>query len=52
METKKDIESAKAQQIYPGVDTDSADKGKVDPKLVKEEIKELNNNPRNNSLDQ
>ncbi|MBD5322761.1 MAG: hypothetical protein K2G27_00885 [Duncaniella sp.] len=49
MEKNKDI---KAQQVYPGAGTDQADNGKVDPKLVKEDIKDLNNNPRNNSLDE
>lgn len=49
---KKDIKSTKTQQMYPGAETDKADFGKVDPKLVKEDIKDLNNNPRDNSLDE
>lgn len=51
MEKKHDMTAAEAQQKYPGVETDNADNDKVDPKLVKEETKELNNNPRNNDID-
>jgi hypothetical protein len=35
---------------YPGVDINKADKDKVNPKLVKQWTKEINNNPRNNDL--
>lgn len=38
METKKD---------YYGVDVDKACDDKVTPEMVKEEVEELNNNPRN-----
>lgn len=51
MEKEHDMTAAEAQQKYPGVETDNADNDKVDPKLVKEETKELNNNPRNNDID-
>lgn len=33
--------------IMPGVQTDIADKDKVDKKAVKQEVRILNNNPRN-----
>ncbi len=32
---------------YEGVLTDIADKGKDTEKLIKEEVRQLNNNPRN-----
>lgn len=35
---------------YPGVANNIADKGKVDKCLVKEDVKELNNNPRNTDM--
>lgn len=38
----------KAEKMYPGTGIDTADKEKVDPKLVKERTKTLDNNPRNN----
>ncbi len=44
----KDV-AAKGEQ-YRGVDINKADNGKVTPKMVKEETKELNNNPRNNDM--
>lgn len=43
METK----NAKAEKDYIGVDVNVADNDKVTPELVKEEVEELNNNPRN-----
>lgn len=46
---KKDKQIEKDEQ-YRGVDVNVADKEKVDPKLVEQEVKELNNNPRNNDL--
>ena len=36
---------------YPGVETNVADKNKVTPDMVKEDVKELNNNPRNNDVE-
>lgn len=51
MNKKHDITAAEAQQNYPGAGTDKADNNKVTPKLVKEETKDLNNNPRNNDID-
>lgn len=41
---------AKASKNFPGVDVNVADDNKVDPKMVKEEVKELNNNPRNSDM--
>lgn len=51
MEKKHDITAAEAQKKYPGAEIDKADKDKVDSRLVKEETKDLNNNPRNNDID-
>lgn len=42
----------KAADIYPGVDVDIADNEKVSKKLEKNDVKELNNNPRDNNLDE
>lgn len=36
--------------VLPGAATDIADGEKVDPEMVKEEVKELNDNPRDNDL--
>lgn len=41
-----------AEKDFPGAAIDYADDNKVDPKMVKKDVKELNNNPRNNNLDQ
>lgn len=50
MEKKdKNAVNAKDEQ-YRGVDINKADDNKVDPELVKQETKELNNNPRNNDM--
>jgi len=38
--TEKDLKE------YPGTAIDKADNDKTDPRLVKQEIHELNNNPR------
>lgn len=42
--TKKECEA----EHYPGVATDIADDEKTTPEFVKEDVKNLNNNPRNN----
>ena len=42
---------ARPADIYPGVATDKADNGKVTPKEVKDDVKNLNNNPRNCDMD-
>ncbi|MDE7151750.1 MAG: hypothetical protein K2O27_05745 [Candidatus Amulumruptor sp.] len=42
--TKKDCEAEK----FPGVAVDIANDEKTTRELVKENVKELNNNPRNN----
>ncbi len=43
---------AEAADRYPGVAVDHDDHNDVDPKLVKERTRTLNNNPRNNKLDE
>lgn len=40
----------KATEKFRGVDVDIADSDKVDPKMVKDDVKELNNNPRNDDM--
>lgn len=40
----------KEELDYPGVAINHADKDKTTPELVKEDVKDLNNNPRNNDL--
>ena len=52
MEKKHDIAPDKAAEKLPSVEINEADSNKVTPKLVKEETRELNNNPRNNDIDQ
>lgn len=47
--TKKEKESALRDN--PGAATDAADNDKVCPAAVKEDVKELNNNPRNTDID-
>ena len=42
--------SKPADEIYPGATVDNADKDTVDPTLVKQETKILNNNPRDNDI--
>lgn len=44
-------QSVKDALDYPGVATDRADDDKTTPCMVKEDVKELNNNPRNNDMD-
>ncbi len=43
---------ADAINHFPGVSDNKADDGKVDPKLVKQDTKMLNNNPRNGDQEQ
>ena len=43
--------SKKGVDKYPVVETNVADNNKVDAAKVKEEVKELNNNPRNNDVE-
>lgn len=38
----------KAIHDYPGMAVDVADKEKIDPKMVKQRTKTLNDNPRDN----
>lgn len=47
MDTKKCTRPA---DVLPGAATDIADNEKVDPEMVKEDVKELNDNPRDNDL--
>ena len=39
-----------ALENYPGAAIDSSDGDKVSPKMVEEDVKQLNNNPRNNDI--
>lgn len=41
---------AKAADKYRGATVDQADDEKVTPKMVKEDVKELNNNPHSKGL--
>ncbi|MDE6080689.1 MAG: hypothetical protein K2F70_00290 [Muribaculaceae bacterium] len=41
----------KARQDYVGAQQDAADSNRTNSKEVEEDVKELNNNPRNNDLD-
>ncbi len=47
MDTK---DYTKAADTLPGAAADIADNEKVDPEMVKDDVKELNNNPRDNDL--
>ena len=40
----------KAEQTKPGAATDAADRDKVTPAAVKEEVAAMNNNPRNGDM--
>lgn len=52
MEKKnKKVDEAKASQEYRGVDVGIADGEKVTPGMVRKDVKELNNNPRNGDMD-
>lgn len=48
MSQKEKNQQVRDAQDYPGVQPDIADDNKVTPEMVKEETKDLNNNPRNN----
>ncbi|MDE6240013.1 MAG: hypothetical protein K2M54_08550 [Muribaculaceae bacterium] len=41
-----------AEQNYPGASTDYADCDRENAQMVKNDVKSLNNNPRNNDLDE
>lgn len=41
----------KARQDYVGAQQDAADSNRTNSNEVEEDVKELNNNPRNNDLD-
>lgn len=43
--------AVKSADEYRGVDVDVSDDNKVTPKMVKDETRELNNNPRNSDMD-
>ena len=45
MKTEKNLD--RAEELYPGVDIDSADDNKVTECLERERTKTLNDNPRN-----
>lgn len=40
-----------AEQVYPGATLDESFDDKVNVKMVESEVRELNNNPRNNDID-
>ena len=40
-----------AEKVYPGAAVDKSDDDKVNVKMVESEVRELNNNPRNNDID-
>lgn len=42
----------KKEKSLPGVEVNIATDDKVTPKMVREETRELNNNPRNNEIDE
>lgn len=51
MEKKdKNVANANGEEQYRGVDINKADDNKVNPELVKQDTKELNNNPRNSDM--
>ncbi len=53
MEKKnKHVDEAKASKEYRGVDVNIADDEKVTPGMVKKDVKELNNNPRNDDMNE
>lgn len=52
METSKEKKYTEAEQDFPGAAIDRADDEKVDTKKVKSEVCTLNNNPRNNEIDE
>lgn len=45
---KADVKPA---EEYRGVDVNLSDNDKVTPEMVKKDVKELNNNPRNTDMD-
>lgn len=44
--SNKTTTRAQEADLYPGVAPNIADDEKVDPAMVKQDVKELNNNPR------
>ncbi len=55
MDTKKHtthLDEAEARRYFPGADVDAAEDNTVDAKEVRQDVKELNDNPRDNSLDE
>lgn len=46
MKPSEKKKAPKGLDNYPGEAVDSADNDKTNPRLVKQEIRELNNNPR------
>lgn len=41
-----------ARRYFPGADVDAAEYNHTDHQEVKEDVKQLNDNPRDNSLDE
>lgn len=52
MKKEKDTAVKTEKDYYIGEAINQADNNKVDPKLVKERTETLNENPRDNSLDE
>ncbi len=47
---KKHIDKESASQDFRGVAVNIADDNKVTPSMVNKDVKELNNNPRNDDM--
>lgn len=52
MDTSEEKQYTQAEQDYPGAAIDRADEEKVDEAKVKNDVCTLNNNPRNNEIDE
>lgn len=51
MEKKCNNREEKARKDYAGAQQDAADNNRTDAKEVEQDIRELNDNPRDNNLD-
>lgn len=52
MDKITDKDRLNAEKMYPGAGVDNADGDKVSTERVRRDVKHLNNNPRNNKLDE
>lgn len=50
MEKKDKTAPVQDENKYRGVNVNEADDCKVNPEMVKQDVKELNNNPRNDDM--